>query len=130
MPESGRRAGSPVSVYMCEYNAESPKQDRKRFNSIVMTINIAELGIIYLWSTLYSSLSQNNLTRISLVQSTFQIYRTHMKQIVSCVSLMFRRTVRFYHRQNKNAVSMCAKVLFSATVNNFSIYCTISLNNT
>ena len=54
MPESGRRAGSPVSVYMCEYNDESPKQDRKRFNSIVKTINIADLGIIYLWSTLYT----------------------------------------------------------------------------
>ena len=34
--------------YMREYNAESPKQGRKRFNSIVKTINIADLGIIYL----------------------------------------------------------------------------------
>ena len=34
--------------YMREYNAESPKQDRKRFNFIVKTINIADLGIIYL----------------------------------------------------------------------------------
>ena len=33
---------------MREYNAESPKQGRKRFNSIVKTINIADLGIIYL----------------------------------------------------------------------------------
>ena len=33
---------------MREYNAESPKQDRKRFNFIVKTINIADLGIIYL----------------------------------------------------------------------------------
>ena len=31
-----------------KYNAESPKQGSKRFNSIVKTINIADLGIIYL----------------------------------------------------------------------------------
>ena len=37
---------------MREYNAESPKQGRKRFNSIVKTINIADLGIIYLWSAI------------------------------------------------------------------------------
>ena len=34
--------------YMREYNAESPKQGRKMFNYIVKTINIADLGIIYL----------------------------------------------------------------------------------
>ena len=34
--------------YMSKYNAESPKQGSKRFNSIVKTINIADLGIIYL----------------------------------------------------------------------------------
>ena len=34
---------------MRKYNAESPKQGSKRFNSIVKTINIADLGIIYLW---------------------------------------------------------------------------------
>ena len=35
--------------YMREYNAERPKQGSKRFNCIVKTINIADLGIIYLW---------------------------------------------------------------------------------
>ena len=37
--------------YMREYNAKSPKQGRKRFNSIVKTIDIADLGIVYLWSS-------------------------------------------------------------------------------
>ena len=35
--------------YMRKYKAESPKQGSKRFNSIVKTINIGDLGIIYLW---------------------------------------------------------------------------------
>ena len=34
---------------MREYNAESPKQGRKRFNSIAKTQYIADLVIIYLW---------------------------------------------------------------------------------
>ena len=34
--------------YMREYNAESPKQGRKRFNSIVKTIGFDHLVIIYL----------------------------------------------------------------------------------
>ena len=33
-------------LYMSMYNAESPKQDRKRFNSSVKTINFS---VIYLW---------------------------------------------------------------------------------
>ena len=37
--------------YMREYNAESPKQGRKRFNSIVKTIGFDHLVIIYLWFT-------------------------------------------------------------------------------
>ena len=36
-------------VTSCEYNAESQKQDRKRFNSIVKTIGFDHLVIIYLW---------------------------------------------------------------------------------
>ena len=35
--------------YMCEYNAERPKQDRKRFNSIVKTMGFDHIVIIYLW---------------------------------------------------------------------------------
>ena len=38
--------------YMCEYNAERPKQGRKtweRFNAIVKTIDFDHLVIIYLW---------------------------------------------------------------------------------
>ena len=38
---SGRRAGSGVG----KYNAESPKQGSKRFNSITKTIHFAHLGI-------------------------------------------------------------------------------------
>ena len=34
--------------YMREYSAESPKKDRKRFNSIVKTIGFGHLIIIYL----------------------------------------------------------------------------------
>ena len=41
--------------YMREYNAESPKQGRKRFNYIVKTINIADLGIIYLMDFRYQN---------------------------------------------------------------------------
>ena len=34
-----------------KYNAESPKQGSKSFNSIVKTINIADMCIIHLWYT-------------------------------------------------------------------------------
>ena len=34
---------------MREYNAESPKQGRKRFNSIVKTMCFSYLPVIYLW---------------------------------------------------------------------------------
>ena len=44
----GRRAGSGVG----KYNAESPKQDSKRFNSITKTIHFAHLGILYYLSML------------------------------------------------------------------------------
>ena len=44
----GRRAGSTVSVYMRKYNAESPKQGSRRFNYIVKTKYIDDLGIVYL----------------------------------------------------------------------------------
>ena len=35
--------------YMRKYNAQSPKQGRKRFNSMVKTIYFSYLSIIYLW---------------------------------------------------------------------------------
>ena len=42
-----RQAGSPIAVlYMREYIAESPKQGRKRFTSIVKTIGFDHLVII------------------------------------------------------------------------------------
>ena len=45
----GRRAGSTVSVlYMHKYNAESPKQGSRRFNYIVKTKYIDDLGIVNL----------------------------------------------------------------------------------
>ena len=45
------QAGSCVD----KYNAESPKQDSKRFNSITKRIYISDLGIIYLWVIIYKS---------------------------------------------------------------------------
>ena len=47
----GCQAGGlgPLLQYMCEYNAGSQKQGRKRFNSIVKTISFSYLPIIYLW---------------------------------------------------------------------------------
>ena len=49
----GRWAGSPIAVLYAQvqYNAESPKHGSKRFNYIVKRITIANLGIIYLWSS-------------------------------------------------------------------------------
>ena len=41
----GRRAGSGVS----KYNAESPKQGSKRFNSIRKTIHFAHLGKLFIY---------------------------------------------------------------------------------
>ena len=43
----GCQAGrlGPLFLYMCEYNAESPKHDRKRFTSQAKTKYIADLGI-------------------------------------------------------------------------------------
>ena len=38
-----------LSQHRREYNAESPKQGRKRFNSIVKTIGFDHLVIISLW---------------------------------------------------------------------------------
>ena len=43
----GRRAGSPTVL---QYNAESPKQGKKRFNSIVKTIYFSYPPIIFLFS--------------------------------------------------------------------------------
>ena len=42
-----------LSQYMHKYNAEIPKQDRKRFNSIVKTIHNSYLPIIYLCLKVY-----------------------------------------------------------------------------
>ena len=44
----GRLAGSSVH----KYNAESPNQGRKRFNSITKTIHFAHLGILFIYTTL------------------------------------------------------------------------------
>ena len=41
-----RRAGPGVG----KYNAESPKQGSKRFNSITKTIHFAHLGIIFIYA--------------------------------------------------------------------------------
>ena len=46
----GRRAGSGVG----KYNAESPKQSSKRFNSITNTIHLAHLVILIIYVWVYS----------------------------------------------------------------------------
>ena len=61
--------------YMREYNAESQKQGRKRFNSIVKTIGFDHLVIIYLW--VFSS-SKAMFPQILLFQST----RVHDNKLV------------------------------------------------
>ena len=43
----GQQAGSGVS----NYNAESPKQDSKRFNSITKTIQFAHLVLLLIYGT-------------------------------------------------------------------------------
>ena len=50
----GRRAGSPIAVqYMCDYNAESPKHDSKRFNSIVKTIHFAHFVLYLIYASVF-----------------------------------------------------------------------------
>ena len=47
----GCQAGALGHLLQCmrKYNAESPKQGRKRFDYIVKTIGFYNLVIIYLW---------------------------------------------------------------------------------
>ena len=54
--------------YYSVYNAKSPKQDSKRFNSIVKTINIADLGIIY---RQYAVTSLKTATDVRLLRKIF-----------------------------------------------------------
>ena len=53
---AGCQAGGLGHLLQCmrKYNAESPKQGRKRFNSIVKTIGFDHLVIIYLWHWLFT----------------------------------------------------------------------------
>ena len=64
--------------YMRKYNAESPKQGSKRFNSNAKTKYIADLGIMYLWlySTVYIAQfrSANVFVLAVLVYSTVYLY--------------------------------------------------------
>ena len=53
---AGRRAGSGVGKYCIldtvdsiVYNAKSPKQGSKRFNSITKTTHFADLGTIFIY---------------------------------------------------------------------------------
>ena len=49
--------------YMRECNAESPKQGRKRFNSLVKTINIADLAYGQVVGVVYSMYTTNRAGR-------------------------------------------------------------------
>ena len=51
----GRRAGSGIGKY--SYNADSPKQGSKRFNSITKTIHFAYLGILLIYSQQYAAMN-------------------------------------------------------------------------
>ena len=66
------------STYMREYNAETPKQGRKRFNSIAKTIHFSYLPIIYLWYTHWerrrASLLLNELITLTLQRGIFPHY--------------------------------------------------------
>ena len=53
--------------YMRKYNAKSPKQGRKGFNSIVKTINFSYLPIIYLCTHLSSASVSTFFQRLSLL---------------------------------------------------------------
>ena len=44
----------PIAVYAQVQNAESPKQGRKRLNSIVKTIHYSYIPIIYLCKKVYN----------------------------------------------------------------------------
>ena len=63
-----RQAGWVNCFSICaEYNAESPKQGSRRFNVIVKTKYIAELGIVYLCNQL--SASCGHLVRVLTVEN-------------------------------------------------------------
>ena len=61
--------GGHQFLYVCEYDAESPKQGRKRFNSIVKTINFSYLPIIYLWCNCNFRNPSINSTELSVSRS-------------------------------------------------------------
>ena len=70
------------STYMREYNAETPKQGRKRFNSIANMIHFSYLPIIYLWYTHWerrrASLLLNELITLTLQRGIFPHYRPQL----------------------------------------------------
>ena len=67
--EPARPAGwVTLQQYMREYNTDSPKQGRKRFNSIVKTIHFSYLPIIYLWS---ENKDREVLSRLGPARPTF-----------------------------------------------------------
>ena len=70
-------------LYLREYNAESPKQGRKRFNSIVKMINFSYLPIIYLCSshTRRGSLQGREGPLYCTLQST---YGHHHQTVLRC----------------------------------------------
>ena len=64
----GPRAGSGVG----KYNAESPKQDSKRINSITKTIHFAHLGtILFIYACGLSGSKSNFLEIIFLELTTY-----------------------------------------------------------
>ena len=85
----GRRAGSPIAVY-AQVQCESPKQDSKRFNSIVKTINIGYLGIIYLCCTQCTIAASGVTQRTTGKNNVYNFGLQFYEQIVCILSLVKR----------------------------------------
>ena len=67
-----------------QYNAKSPKQGRRRFNSIVKTIHIANLGIVYLWlNSLYCTIIIPNYNNKCLVHYKLLKVKTNVNFITN-----------------------------------------------
>ena len=64
---------SVLSLCVREYNAESPKQGRKRFNSVVKTIGFGHLVIIYLWSMYSNFTESSHLVSIRIFLTTISV---------------------------------------------------------
>ena len=101
--------------YMREYNAKSPNQGRKRFNSIAKTIHFSYLPIIYLWfmyeyivqctvhhKCLYSK-SLAKTTDSATKSAKLRITRICSKYKIILINIvLFIELLKFSHQRNIN----------------------------